>query len=208
MGAELVTGFFLVFSVIIFFEFFDRSNFALIALTARQPPRPSWMGAAAAFVVVSAIAVTIGSGLTSALGPSHVALLRIGGGVFLVAYALYVLWEPEAEESGTARMARTPFMTAFLLIFFLELGDTTMIFEVIFVGTIGNPYLVFAAGSLGLVLVAACGCFIGSRLGARVDPDRLKWVIVSVLLLVGVLTILYGVDPTVFPVIGTVVAGF
>ncbi len=206
MSSNLVANFLVVFGVILFFEFFDRTNFALIALAAKQPPRPTWIGAAVAFVVVSGIAVTIGAALTDVLGPQHIAYLRIGGGLFLVGYALFVYFEND-EEIRLASVPRSALLTAFLLIFLLELGDTTMIFEIVFVGTTGNPLLVFVAGSLALVSVAATGSLLGARLGARVDPQRLKRIVVVVLLIVGVLTILYGVAPQVFPVLGSALLG-
>jgi Ca2+/H+ antiporter, TMEM165/GDT1 family len=200
---DLVPNFFIVFGVILFLEFFDRTNFAIIALAAKQPPRPTWVGAALAFVAVSAIAVTIGAALTQFLGPQHIAYLRIGGGLFLIGFALFVYFAEE-EEPALRAVPRSALLTAFLLIFLLELGDTTMIFEIVFVGTTSNPLLVFVAGSLALITVAATGSVIGSRLGARVEPHLLKRVVVVVLLIVGALTVLYGLAPQAFPVFGTV----
>jgi Ca2+/H+ antiporter, TMEM165/GDT1 family len=199
----LVGNFFLVFGVILFLEFFDRTNFAVIALAAKQPARPTWVGAALGFLTVSAIAVTIGAALTEFLGPQHIAYLRIGGGLFLIGYALFLYLEGEEETPPVLGVPRSAIVTAFLVIFLLELGDTTMIFEIVFVGTTGNPVLVFVAGSLALITVAATGSLVGSRLGAKVEPKLLRRIVVVVLLIVGALTILYGLAPQSFPVLST-----
>ncbi|MFZ0892465.1 MAG: TMEM165/GDT1 family protein [Thermoplasmata archaeon] len=189
--------------MILFLEFFDRTNFAVIALAAKQPARPTWIGAALGFLTVSAIAVTVGAALTDFLGPQHISYLRIGGGLFLIGYALFLYFGEEEENPTLGKVPRSAIFTAFLLIFLLELGDTTMIFEIVFVGTTGNPLLVFVAGSAALISVAATGSLIGSHLGARVEPKLLKRIVVVVLLIVGALTILYGLAPQAFPVLST-----
>ncbi|MCI4360937.1 MAG: TMEM165/GDT1 family protein, partial [Thermoplasmata archaeon] len=88
---------------------------------------------------------------------------------------------------------------AFLMILLLELGDTTMLFTVYFIAQYSDPILVGAAAFLGLALVAGSACLLGPRLGARVEPKNLEKVVIVVLAMVGVLTILYAVDPGAFP---------
>jgi putative Ca2+/H+ antiporter (TMEM165/GDT1 family) len=196
-------AFLLVFGVILGLELVDRTNFATMALAARQPARPTWVGATLGFVAVSAIACTIGAVFISVLGPHNIDYLRIGGGIFLIAYALFVYFEGEKEEAAVERVRRAPWLVAFVAIFLLELGDTTMIFEVVFVGATGNPLLVFVAGSLALSAAAAEACAIGSRLGAKLEPKVLQKIVVVVLVIVGIITVLYGLEPQWFPSIGT-----
>jgi putative Ca2+/H+ antiporter (TMEM165/GDT1 family) len=194
--ASGVGAFLLVAGVIGGLELLDRTNFALIGLAARHPPLPTWLGAAAAFVATSALAVAIGALLVHAL-QNDLVYLRLGGGIFLVAYAAYLAL-PHAERPP-APGARSAAAAAFVLIFLLELGDTTMIFLINFVFTIPDPLLVFAAGAVALVAVAASGTLIGSRLGARVEPKLLDRVVVVVLATVGAVTILYALAPAWFP---------
>ncbi|MCI4335649.1 MAG: TMEM165/GDT1 family protein [Thermoplasmata archaeon] len=90
-------------------------------------------------------------------------------------------------------------VTAFLLIFLLELGDTTMILTMNFVFSINDPLLVGLAAALGLMFVAATACLIGSRVGDRVEPAQLNRLVVVILTLVGIVTILYALAPGAFP---------
>lgn len=193
-----VVAFATVFVVIGGFELADRTNFALIGLAAREPPRSVWVGAASAFVVTTVLSVAIGAALLELLG-GQVLYLRLGGGVLLLAYAAYLAVVPEKRE--TVRAARSAGLTAFVLILLLELGDTTMILTMNFVFSLRDVVLVGVAAGLALVTVAASACFIGSRLGTRIDPRRLeRWVIV-VLAVVGVATIVYALYPGLFPVL-------
>jgi len=192
-------AFAVVFLVIGVLEIFDRTSFALIALAARSHPLRSWMGAAVAFVGTTAISVTVGTALADVLGPARVGLLRVVGGAFLIAYALWLYFHPESEDPD--RLPRTPrsaFLTALVTIFLLELGDTTMIFQIVFVSDFGWA-IVLVAGALALVTVAAWDAFLGSRLAHRLDPHLLHRVVVAVLLIVGAVTIAYGLVPGAFP---------
>ena len=199
MTNDLVASFVIVFAVIGGTELIDRTNFALIGLASRYHPTSVWAGAALAFVLTTALAVLIGAALLAALG-GQVLYLRLGGGAFLLAYALYLLVVPESNRRPPT--GRSAFTTAFLLILLLEIGDTTMIFTIVFVSTMPSLLVVGAAASLALVCVAASAAIIGSRLGARVEPASLERLVVVILIVVGVLTIVYALDPSLIPAVG------
>ncbi len=198
-GLGAVTGFLVVFAVIGGLELFDRTSFATIALATRAHARGTWGGAAAAFVATSALSVTVGVALVTALGPDRIGLVRVAGGIFLLGYAGWLYFHPEEEESPHLREdLRSAFVAAFVTIFLLELGDTTMIFMILFVPVWGG-LLVLVAGALSLVLVAAWNVLLGQRLGRRLSPRLLHRIVLVVLTVVGVLTILYGLVPAAFP---------
>jgi Ca2+/H+ antiporter, TMEM165/GDT1 family len=198
MAAFDLDGFLIVFAVVAGFELFDRTSFSIIALAARGHPRPTWAGGALAFVASSAIAVSVGAALVALLGPSRIGLVRAGAGTFLIGYALYLWYRGPEDLDAAATSRRTAFLTALATVFLLELGDTTMIVEVLFVTTWGW-LVVFLAGASALIAVAAWASWLGGRLGARVEPMLLHRIVVVVLLLVGALTVAYGLAPGAFP---------
>lgn len=185
-----------VFAVIGLIELVDRTNFALIGLAARKSGLATWTGAAVAFLVTSAIAVGIGTVLLRLLA-ADLHYVQIAGGIFILGYAAFLASHPSESRSPPA--ARSAFATAFLMILLLELGDTTMILLVLFTGSAGDPIGVFLAGSAALLLVAGSACFIGARLGERVEPKSLERAVIVILVIVGILTILIAVDPGLFP---------
>jgi putative Ca2+/H+ antiporter (TMEM165/GDT1 family) len=195
----LVGAFAIVLGVIGGLELFDRTSFALIGLATRARPLPTWAGGAVAFCATTAAAVVAGAALESVLGPAHVAWLRVGGGAFLVAYAAWIYLRGGDEDPvERERDVASAFLAAFLTIFALELGDTTMIFEVVFVADYGW-LVVLLGGSVALVSVAAWDVALGHRLGTRVSPERLRLIVSALMLAVGVATIVYGLDPSIVP---------
>ena len=140
--------------------------------------------------------MAIGSAFLALFG-GQIHLVQLGGGVFLVGYAGYLALVPESSRAPPS--GRSAFASAFLLIFLLELGDTTMILLILFTGTLGNPLLVFAAGALALASVAAVACTIGARLGARIEPRAMERGVVVILGAIGVITVVSALYPAVLP---------
>ncbi len=197
MDLGAVGGFLIVFAVVGGFELFDRTSFATMALASRHRPVPTWAGASVAFVGSSAIAVSVGAALVAFLGPGRIGLIRVAAGSALIAYALWLAYRGPESEEAEPTSARTAFVAAFATVFVLEMGDTTMIVEILFV-TDWGWLLVFAAGALALIAVAAWAAWLGDRLGTRVEPALLHRIVVGVLLVVGALTIAYGLAPGAF----------
>ena len=198
MAAFDLGGFLIVFAVVGGFELFDRTSFSIIALAARGHPVPTWAGGAVAFLASTVIAVTVGAALVALLGPSRIGLVRAGAGLFLIGYALFLWYRGPEDVEGNAVTRQTAFLTALVTVFLLELGDTTMIVEVLFVTSWGW-FVVLLGGASALIAVAAWGAWLGGRLGARVEPKLLHRVVVVVLLIVGALTVAYGLAPSAFP---------
>ncbi|MCI4323894.1 MAG: TMEM165/GDT1 family protein [Thermoplasmata archaeon] len=188
--------FLIVFAVVGGTELIDRTHFAVIGLSAKQPPLPTWIGAAGAFLITTGIAIVIGATLVDLLG-GQLVYLRLGGAALLLGYATYLVLTPSEER--TPPSGRSAAATAFLLILLLELGDTTQILEVVFVATFADPLIVFAAGASALATVAAVGCTIGSQLGEKVEPKLLDRIVIVALFVIGIVTIVYALDPGIFP---------
>jgi len=197
MDLGALGGFVIVFAVVGGFELFDRTSFATMALASRHHPVPTWAGAALAFVASSAIAVTVGAGLVALLGPSRIGLIRVAAGACLIAYALWLAYRGPEDLKTEPVSAGTALLAAFATVFALEMGDTTMIVEILFV-TDWGWLVVLAAGALALTCVAAWAAWLGNRLGTRVEPMLLHRIVVGVLLAVGAVTIAYGLAPSAF----------
>jgi putative Ca2+/H+ antiporter (TMEM165/GDT1 family) len=205
MAAGFVYGFAVVLAVVGGLELIDRTSFALIGLATRLRPLGAWLGGASAFVATTVLAVAVGSALEGLLGAGRVGWLRIAGGLFLIGYASWTLLAAPESEPAVRTDLRGAFAAAFVTIFLLELGDTTMIFEIVFVPSFGW-LAVLAGGAVGLVTVAAWDVWIGGRIGLRLSPTTVRRVVAAILYAVGALTVLYGLAPSVFPVLGLGVA--
>jgi putative Ca2+/H+ antiporter (TMEM165/GDT1 family) len=181
----------LVFATIFIFEFFDKTNLANVAMAARSPPFHVWVGAAIAFLVSTAIAVTIGTLLLAFLLP-EILYVKVGGGALLVAFGVWTLLKKGKEEVREGNVDKGKVVLgAFLLILFLEMGDETQILTILFVTSLGSILLVFVAALLALLCMSALGVKLGSLLRGRVSPKAVERVSAVLMMVVGILLIVY-----------------
>jgi putative Ca2+/H+ antiporter (TMEM165/GDT1 family) len=181
---------FTVFTVIFLLELPDKTALAALLLATRHRPLPVLLGAAAAFVIQSAVAVLAGS-LLSLLPREPI---RIGAGLlFLLMAALLIrrnlrkdeVDEERAVEQEEARHRR-PFVTAFSVVFVAEWGDLTQLATAALQARYQQPVIVFVAATLALWAVSAIAVVLGNRLGAWIPERPLQLAAAGVMVLVAV----------------------
>lgn len=181
---------FTVFTVIFLLELPDKTALAALLLATRHRPLPVFLGAAAAFVIQSAVAVLAGS-LLSLLPREPI---RIGAGLlFLVMAALLVRRNLRAEEAHEKRLIereevrhRRPFVTAFSVVFVAEWGDLTQLATAALQARYQQPVVVFVAATLALWAVSAIAVGLGNRLGAWIPQRPLQFAAAGVMVLVAI----------------------
>ena len=179
-----------VFTVIFLLELPDKTALAALLLATRHRPLPVFAGAAAAFVIQSAVAVLAGS-LFSLLPREPI---RIGAGLlFLVVAALLVrrnLRKEEADEEQSVEHEearhRRPFVTAFSVVFIAEWGDLTQLATAALQARYQQPLAVFVAATLALWAVSAIAVVLGNRLGAWIPARPLQFAAAGVMVLVAI----------------------
>ncbi len=159
------------FPVIFLGELPDKTMFANLVMATNGRPFRVWLGAAGAFVVHAAIAVTVGVALFHLV--PHQAVDGIVAGLFLLG-AAYAWWQATRGDEGATRKIdgqvprRGVTLTAFLVIFVAEWGDLTQILTANLAVRYHAPLSV-AVGS-----VAALWCVAGLAVaGGRVLLRRL-----------------------------------
>ncbi len=181
---------FTVFTVIFLLELPDKTALAALLLATRHRPLPVFLGAAAAFIIQSAVAVAAGS-LLSLLPREPI---RIGAGLlFLGMAALLVrrnLRKVEADEERAVDQEEVrhhrPFITAFSVVFVAEWGDLTQLATAALQARYQQPVVVFVAATLALWAVSAIAVALGNRLGAWIPERPLQFAAAGVMVLVAI----------------------
>jgi putative Ca2+/H+ antiporter (TMEM165/GDT1 family) len=181
---------FTVFVVIFLIELPDKTALAALLLATRHRPIPVFVGAAAAFLVQSLVAVIAGS--IFGLLPREP--VRIGAGLlFLVMAALLIrqnLKKAEAREAADVEREesryRRPLVTAFMVVFVAEWGDLSQLATAAFQARYREPLIVFTAATLALWTVSAIAVVLGNRLGAWIPERPLQFAAAGVMVLVAI----------------------
>jgi Ca2+/H+ antiporter, TMEM165/GDT1 family len=166
-----------VFPLIFFGELPDKSMFSSLLLASRGRPLAVWVGAALAFVVHVAIAVSVGVGLFHLL-PQR-AVDGMVAALFAVGAALAFRETEEEEErvaeelvDETVLRVRRVVLTAFVVIFVAEWGDLTQVLTANLAARYHSPLSVGLGAALALLLVAAIATVSGQQL-VRILPGML-----------------------------------
>jgi Ca2+/H+ antiporter, TMEM165/GDT1 family len=208
MGANPLVEGIVVFAVVAALQLPGKSNFGVITLASRHPHRDVFLGASAGLAAATVVSVSIGYGAETVLGP-YLVWVKLVGGVVLIAFgareilkAPAPVHEPGEGTPDIARTARQVRIVALGLAFLLEMGDNTQILAIVFVASTGNVVLVFVAATAALVLITAISSRGASYLREHVPEERLRDVLGGLLVLVGALTILFTLLPSLLPFSG------
>ena len=173
------------FPVIFIGELPDKTMFASLVMATRGRPRYVWLGAAGAFLVHVAIAVTIGVALFALLPKPAVDAIVAAMFLFGAAYAWRESAEEEGETAGGAaeRSGHGVVLTAFVVIFLAEWGDLTQILTANLAARYHAPLSVAVGSVLALWLVAAIAVASGQTLLRFVKVSTIRKVTAVVLVL-------------------------
>jgi Ca2+/H+ antiporter, TMEM165/GDT1 family len=170
-----------VYPVIFLGELPDKTMFASLVMSTRGRPLVVWFGAAAAFVVHVAIAVTVGVVLFHVLPEravsAFVAAMFIVGAVL----ALHDARRSEEIVKHEAASHRRVAVTAFVVIFLAEWGDLTQILTANLAAHYHQPLAVALCAVLALWSVAALAVVGGQSILRLVDIRKVRVVTAVVL---------------------------
>src|SRR5262245_50665852 len=169
----------------------DKLLYTTGVLAARYRTLPIMFGMAAAFMAKMAVAVLVGKAI-SRLPPVLVATITALS--FLgVAFALWRKPDQpvEKDKNHTARKAA---MVSFAAIFFSEWGDVGQVTAATLAARYGMPWIVWLGAVAAMTTKGALAAFLGAgirrRIQQHVSPKVVRYTAVSLLLLLGLLTVL------------------
>jgi putative Ca2+/H+ antiporter (TMEM165/GDT1 family) len=158
--------------VIFVAELPDKTMIATIVLASRHRPLPVFIGAAAAMVVNSAVAVAAGRLLEllphRAVETAVTILFAAGSLYLLLTREVSAIREGE-EEAAAVRSDTRVALAAFGVIIVAELGDLTQILTANLAAHYHQPWSVFLGSAVALVVVMGIGV-LGGRALLRVLP--------------------------------------
>ncbi len=184
-----------VFPVIFLGELPDKTMFASLVLATKGRPLAVWLGAAAAFVVHVAIAVSVGVAIVAILPRRAVdAVVAV---MFLIGAGLAIR-EARVESRAQAkeeRLAETEvtrhrqtILTAFIVIFVAEWGDLTQVLTANLAARLHSPLSVATGSVLAMWAVAALAVVGGRGLLRWVKVVTIRNVTAVILVGLGVFT--------------------
>jgi putative Ca2+/H+ antiporter (TMEM165/GDT1 family) len=179
-------------------ELTDKDALFLLALATRAKASVVFAAGSLAFLISTAIIVTIGS-LLIAVVP--VFAIRLAGGVIMLGYALFEYFRFSAQEKDIDKREQrllerkgpgpwSVFLPAVVTLIALDLaGDATELVTIVLLAHFQDALVVFTGAVAGLVAAVAVETALGNRLGRVLSPRRIKTLSILIFLVIGLTVI-------------------
>lgn len=191
-GKNLILILFTTFGAVFVAEIVgDKLLYTTGVLAARYRTMPIMLGMATAFMAKMGVAVIVGSAI-SKLPPALVATITALS--FLgVAWALWRKSDRPRESNNKHRASKAA-MVSFAAIFFSEWGDVGQITAATLAAKYHRPFVVWVGAVGAMVTKGALAAFLGAGfrrwIQDRISPKVVRYVAVSLLLVLGLLSVL------------------
>lgn len=182
------------FALIFVAELPDKTAFAAVFLATCHHPVAVFLGAAAAFVIQSFVAVAFGS-LLSLLPPQ---IVHLAAGILFLIFAV-MMWrreepscdeEVERDSKGKASRFSKSVASAFMTIFIAEWGDLTQLATATIAAKYHAPITIFISSTLALWLVTSIAVIIGYQAKNLIQPKLLQRTAASAFAVVGMVLLI------------------
>ena len=175
-------------------EIGDKTQLLAFLLAARfKKPWPIVAGILAATLFNHGIAGAFGAWITTVVSP---VVLRWVLGLSFIGMAVWTLVPDKIEQEESAIAQRFGVFGATVVTFFLaEMGDKTQIATVALAARFGDPLLVIAGTTLGMLAADVPAVFVGDKLGDRIPMRLVHGVAAAIFAALGLAT-LFGVGRT------------
>ncbi|MBI5036925.1 TMEM165/GDT1 family protein [Candidatus Micrarchaeota archaeon] len=177
----MISELFTAFAVNFLAELGDKTQLAVLALSAKN--RQRWRvlsGAVAALGFATLLAVLVGNAISGFVGQNT---LKTIASLAFIGFGAYT-WLSKGEKEEKIKTGKSALISSFVLIFLMELGDKTQLANLVLAST-SDAYGVFVGAFAALALLTAGAVFLGKKLGEKFDRTVVRKASVIVFVLVG-----------------------
>ena len=158
------------FAIVALAEFGDKTQIAVISLSAKHRPMSVFVGALLAFALIDGVSVLIGGTVVPFIPAFWISLVA---GVSFLIFGVYTLFSKEDTTAKIKEHSRTV-TTSFFLIAVMELGDKTQLAVITLSAEYDAPVQVFLGVILAFALLTALGTAFGKVISRYVSARYIK----------------------------------
>ncbi len=158
------------FAIIAVAEFGDKTQIAVVSLSAKHRPKSVFFGALLAFALVDGVSAIVGGAIAPFIPGFWIGL--IAGIAFLI-FGVYTLLSKE-DEMVKIKERSNATATSFFLIAVMELGDKTQLAVIALSAEYDAPIQVFLGVMLAFALLTTLGTVFGKIICRYVSARYVK----------------------------------
>ena len=182
------------FAIVALAEFGDKTQIAVVSLSANHRPRSVFIGALLAFALVAGVSALIGGAIAPFIPAFWIGLVA---GVSFLIFGVFTLFSKENAVFKIKEHSKTV-TTSFFLLAVTELGDKTQIAVIALSAEYDAPIQVFLGAMLAFTLLTALGVALGKIISRYISVRYVKIGASLIFIVFGILLLLEtlnGVKP-------------
>jgi putative Ca2+/H+ antiporter (TMEM165/GDT1 family) len=158
------------FAIVAIAEFGDKTQIAVVSLSAKHRPRSVFIGALLAFALVDGISALIGGAIAPFIPAFWIGLVA---GISFLIFGVFTLFSKEDTIVKIKEHSKTV-TTSFFLIAVMELGDKTQLAVIALSAEYGAPIQVFLGVILAFTLLTALSAVLGKVISRYISARYIK----------------------------------
>lgn len=184
------------FLVVFLAELGDKTQFIVMAFTAKYRWQSVFAGMTLGILVVHSLAVAVGS-LAGQLIPVH--LMTIIASCLFIGFGVWTLRGDDEEEEEAVRPSRFgPLLTVAMTFIVGEMGDKTQFAAMAMAAQYESWFMVLAGAVAGMVLADSLGILAGTFLHRKLPAKKMRYLSAGIFLFFGVVGLLQSAFQGVF----------
>ena len=158
------------FAIIALAELGDKTQIAVVALSAEHRPRSVFIGALLAFALIDGVSALIGGTIAPYIPPFWIGL---AAGITFIIFGTYALLSKEDTVVKIKEHSKAV-TTSFLLLAIMELGDKTQLAVIGLAAEYNAPAQVFIGVMLAFTMLTATGAAFGKAISRWISKRYIK----------------------------------
>lgn len=167
-----ITPLLTAFTIIAVAELGDKTQLAIIALSAGYNRTKVFTGVIIAFALVTGLGVLVGEALFQIVKPG---LIRLIAGLLFVVFGIWILLSKPHCDTNDSTLTGSPLISAFSMITIAEMGDKTQLSVITLSAKYDSPFLVFSGAIIALALLSLIGVLAGKKLCEIVPLSKIRY---------------------------------
>lgn len=164
-------------------ELGDKTQIAVICLSAKHKPKSVFVGAMLAFALIDGVSALIGGAVAPFIPQFYI---NLAGGIVFIAFGTYTLLSKEEKVINIKEHSKTV-TTSFLLISVMELGDKTQFAVIALAAEYDAIIQVLTGVMLAFILLTVVAAVSGSYISKYVSSRYTRIGATIIFLLFGII---------------------
>ena len=175
-------------------EMGDKTQLLAMAMASKYKVKHVMMGVLIATILNHALAVAVGSYLSSLI-PMN--LVKIIAAISFLAFGLWTIRGDKLDDEENKKVKFGPIVTVAIAFFIAEMGDKTQLMTITIAAENQQPLLILMGTTGGMLIADGIGILGGAWICRHIPEGYIKWVAGVVFMFFGTLT-LYNAVPVAF----------